>query len=68
MLSLTKSERLGGDVSHVRYRDEGERPVSSSQAASALTLPGGARLIELRSDDELDSWMTGTQRLVAYVD
>lgn len=61
-------ERLGGDVSHVRYRDEGERPVSAAQAASALTLPGGARLIELRSDDELDSWMTGTQRLVAYVD
>lgn len=61
-------ERLGGDVSHVRYRDEGERPVSASQAASALTLPGGARLIELRSDNELDSWMTGTQRLVAYVD
>lgn len=61
-------ERLGGDVSHVRYRDEGERPVSAAQAASALTLPGGARLIELRSDDELDSWMKGTQRLVAYVD
>lgn len=61
-------ERLGGDVSHVRYRDEGERPVSASQAASALTLPGGARLIELRSDDELDGWMKGTQRLVAYVD
>jgi bud emergence protein 1 len=61
-------ERLGGEVSHVRYRDEGNARLSQGQMQSLLSLPGGARLVELRNDRELDDWIKGAQRLVAYVD
>ena len=61
-------ERLGGDVNHVRYRDEGNTRLSQGQMQSLLSLPGGARLIELRDDAELVDWIRAAQRLVAYVD
>ena len=61
-------ERLGGEVSHVRYRDEGSGPMSPGQVQSFLSLPGGARLVELSNDNELDEWIKSAQRLVAYVD
>ena len=61
-------ERLGGDVNHVRYRDEGNGRLSHGQMQSLLSLPGGARLVELRDDRELADWISAAQRLVAYVD
>lgn len=61
-------ERLGGDVNHVRYRDEGNGRLSYGQMQSLLSLPGGARLVELRDDRELADWISAAQRLVAYVD
>ena len=61
-------ERLGSEVSHVRFRDEGNGSLSPSQTRGLLSLPGGARLVELGNDNELDDWLKSAQRLVAYVD
>lgn len=61
-------ERLGGDVNHVRYRDEGNERLTPGQMQSVLNQSGGARLVELRNDAELADWISAAQRLVAYVD
>lgn len=61
-------ERLGSEVSHFRYRDETNQPLSPTQMQSLIVLSGGARLVELQSDEELDEWVQTAQRLVAYVD
>lgn len=66
-------ERLGNDVQHIRYREESGSqntlgPLSLGQNQTLITLPGGARLIELGNDAELDDWIRGAARLVAYVD
>ncbi|GAA5900808.1 phosphatidylinositol-3-phosphate-binding protein BEM1 [Sporobolomyces salmoneus] len=61
-------ERLGSDVANLRYREEGGdlglRPNSNSQ----IIIQGGARLIGLENDQELERWVRSGARLVLYAD
>jgi len=56
-------ERLGSDVANLRYREEGgvtPPPNSNSQVVMA----GGARLIGLENDEDLERWVRSGARLV----
>ncbi|GAA5854975.1 hypothetical protein JCM5353_007586 [Sporobolomyces roseus] len=60
-------ERLGSDVANLRYREEGgvtPPPNSNSQVVMA----GGARLIGLENDEDLERWVRSGARLVLYAD
>ncbi|GAA5948199.1 hypothetical protein JCM3765_001309 [Sporobolomyces pararoseus] len=56
-------ERLGSDVGNLRYREEGgltPPPNSNSQ----IVMAGGARLIGLENDHDLERWVRSGARLV----
>lgn len=56
-------ERLGNDVVHLRYREE----VGSAQGPAGggqVIMAGGARLIAVDDDEDLDRWIRGGSRLV----
>ncbi|BGP24924.1 budemergence protein 1 [Rhodotorula toruloides] len=59
-------ERLGSDVTHLRYREEvgSVAPTAGSQVVMA----GGARLIMLENDEDLERWVRSGAKLVLYAD
>jgi bud emergence protein 1 len=57
-------DRLGGDVSKLRYREETPGSGSGATAAAAAN----ARFVEVANDAELDRWIRGGSRLVLYAD
>jgi bud emergence protein 1 len=56
-------DRLGGDVTKLRFREESPGSGSGGPAVSS-----GARLIEVANDVDLDRWIRGGSRLVLYAD
>ncbi|GAA6028223.1 hypothetical protein JCM8097_006925 [Rhodosporidiobolus ruineniae] len=60
-------ERLGSEVTNLRFRAEvgsGEELTSGGQVIMA----GGAKLISLEDDDDLERWVRSGARLVLYAD
>jgi CBS domain-containing protein len=54
-------ERLGNDVVNLRYREEvGSQTPSGAQVVMA----GGARLVGVETDEDLERWIRGGSRLV----
>ncbi|SCZ88675.1 BZ3500_MvSof-1268-A1-R1_Chr2-1g04564 [Microbotryum saponariae] len=60
-------ERLGNDVVNLRYREE-VGSETSSPVPGAVVMAGGARLVGLETDDELERWVRSGSRLVLYAD
>lgn len=58
-------ERLGNDVTNLRYREE---VGSGSGGSSGAVMAGGARLIGINDDAGLERWIRGNARLVLYAD
>ncbi|GAA5975465.1 hypothetical protein JCM11641_004273 [Rhodosporidiobolus odoratus] len=59
-------ERLGSEVTNLRYRSEvgGPEPAPGAQVVMA----GGARLIRIEDDEDLERWVRSGARLVLYAD
>lgn len=57
-------ERLGGDVVNLRYREEVGSGAAGSQGGGQVIMAGGARLIGIESDQDLERWIRGGSRLV----
>lgn len=56
-------ERLGSDVVNLRYREEvGSQ--SGPAGGGQVVMAGGARLIGIDSDSDLERWIRGGTRLV----
>ncbi|KAM0753152.1 hypothetical protein T439DRAFT_191560 [Meredithblackwellia eburnea MCA 4105] len=60
-------ERLGNDVVNLRYREE-VGSASGPAGGGQVVMAGGARLIGIESDDDLERWIRGGTRLVLYAD
>ncbi|GAA6063034.1 hypothetical protein JCM10212_001013 [Sporobolomyces blumeae] len=60
-------ERLGSDVANLRYREEVGEGGTSPNASNAV-MAGGARLIGLENDQDLERWVRSGARLVLYAD
>jgi bud emergence protein 1 len=59
-------ERLGNDVTSLRYREEVGSVVG--QSGGGAVMAGGARLIGINDDASLERWIRGNTRLVLYAD
>ncbi|BGP16490.1 hypothetical protein JCM10213_001173 [Rhodosporidiobolus nylandii] len=59
-------ERLGSEVTNLRFRSEvgGNEPAGNAQVVMA----GGARLISIEDDEDLERWVRSGARLVLYAD
>lgn len=61
-------ERLGEEVTTVRYREELGAVTSSAEAADMVVLKGGARLIALPDDARLERWLRNNTKPILYAD
>ncbi|GAA5879983.1 hypothetical protein JCM16303_004426 [Sporobolomyces ruberrimus] len=61
-------ERLGSDVANLRYREEVGGLTPPPNANSQIVMAGGARLIGLENDEDLERWVRSGARLVLYAD
>ncbi|KAM0791467.1 hypothetical protein ACM66B_005920 [Microbotryomycetes sp. NB124-2] len=58
-------ERLGSDVVNLRYREE---VGNATPTGSHVVMAGGARLVGIETDLELERWIRSGARLVLYAD
>ncbi|ORY64637.1 hypothetical protein BCR35DRAFT_334723 [Leucosporidium creatinivorum] len=58
-------ERLGNDVVNLRYREE---VGSTTPSGAQVVMAGGARLVGVETDEDLERWIRGGSRLVLYAD
>ncbi|KAK4054387.1 bud emergence protein 1 [Microbotryomycetes sp. JL201] len=58
-------ERLGSDVVNLRYREE---VGSSTPSGAHVVMAGGARLVGIETDLDLERWIRSGARLVLYAD
>ncbi|GAA5943828.1 phosphatidylinositol-3-phosphate-binding protein BEM1 [Sporobolomyces koalae] len=61
-------ERLGSDVANLRYREEVGGLAPPPNSNSQIVMAGGARLIGIDTDDDLERWVRSGARLVLYAD
>ena len=54
-------ERLGNDVVNLRYREE---VGSTTPSGAQVVMAGGARLVGVENDEDLERWIRGGARLV----
>lgn len=54
-------ERLGNDVVNLRYREE---VGSTTPSGAQVVMAGGARLVGVENDEDLERWIRGGSRLV----
>lgn len=57
-------ERLGSDVANLRYREEVGGVTPPPNSNSQVVMAGGARLIGLENDEDLERWVRSGARLV----
>ncbi|GAA6001473.1 hypothetical protein JCM10207_006684 [Rhodosporidiobolus poonsookiae] len=59
-------ERLGSEVTNLRYRQE--VAAGAAPGGSQVMMAGGAQLISLDDDEDLERWVRSGLRLVLYAD
>ncbi|GAA5912706.1 hypothetical protein JCM5296_003370 [Sporobolomyces johnsonii] len=61
-------ERLGSDVGNLRYREEVGSASGPPGGGGQVVMAGGARLIGINTDEDLERWVRSGLRLVLYAD
>ncbi|GAA5950272.1 hypothetical protein JCM21900_001097 [Sporobolomyces salmonicolor] len=60
-------ERLGSDVGNLRYREEVGN-ANGPPGGGQVVMVGGARLVGINTDEDLERWVRSGLRLVLYAD